>query len=130
LKYLLDVNALIALGFDAHQFHGRIWSWLAKEASPSLATCSIVELGYVRILSKSPAYSSDVSSAKSSLRRLKETLPWSVEFIGDHDDATLLPAWVVGPNQVTDGHLLELASKNNAVLATFDRGIPGAFLIP
>jgi hypothetical protein len=41
-----------------------------------------------------------------------------------------LPSWVKSPAQTTDGHLLQLAKANGAVLATLDAGIPGAYLIP
>jgi hypothetical protein len=51
-------------------------------------------------------------------------------FIADDHDASRLPAWVKTPKQTTDGHLAQLAKANAAVLATLDRGIPSAFLIP
>ncbi|MEY2879469.1 MAG: hypothetical protein RLZZ15_1849, partial [Verrucomicrobiota bacterium] len=41
-----------------------------------------------------------------------------------------LPAWVQTPAQTTDGHLLALAARHGAKLATLDTGIPGALLIP
>jgi hypothetical protein len=34
------------------------------------------------------------------------------------------------PKQTTDGHLVQLAKANGAILATLNAGIPGAFLIP
>jgi hypothetical protein len=48
----------------------------------------------------------------------------------DRNDISSLPKWVKSPAQTTDGHLLQLAIANGAVLATLDEGIPGAFLIP
>jgi hypothetical protein len=50
--------------------------------------------------------------------------------IADTHDISHLPEWVKTPKQITDGHLLQLARANGAVLATLDRRIPGAFLIP
>jgi hypothetical protein len=47
----------------------------------------------------------------------------------DDHDASHLPAWVKTPKQLTDGHLLKLASANGGVLATLDGKIPGAYLI-
>jgi hypothetical protein len=38
--------------------------------------------------------------------------------------------WVKTVKQTTDGHLAQLAKANGAILATLDRGIPGAFHIP
>jgi predicted nucleic acid-binding protein len=53
MKYLLDVNALVALGFLQHEFHGRVARWvhgLTTRGIPELATCSITELGFIRVL--------------------------------------------------------------------------------
>jgi len=55
MKYLLDVNGLVALGFLQHEFHERVASWvhtLASRGVPELATCSITELGFVRVLAQ------------------------------------------------------------------------------
>jgi hypothetical protein len=51
-------------------------------------------------------------------------------FIPDDRDISHLPAWVKTSKQTTDGHLLQLAAANGAVLATLDERIPGAYLIP
>jgi len=37
---------------------------------------------------------------------------------------------VKSSKQTTDGHLLQLAATNGAVLATLDHNIPGAYVIP
>jgi predicted nucleic acid-binding protein len=128
--YLLDVNALVALGVMNHEFHDRLASWLKSQNSPSLATCSITELGFVRVLAQAPAYGFTVTQARTLLRRLKavQTSPFS--FIRDENDISYLPTWVRTPKQTTDGHLSKLATVNGAVLATFDENIPGSCLIP
>jgi predicted nucleic acid-binding protein len=61
--HLLDVNALVALGFVNHEFHDRVVSWIREQNSPTLATCSITELGFVR------AGASPVVQDSRSLRR-------------------------------------------------------------
>lgn len=38
MKYLLDVNALLALGFIEHEFHRRVAAWLKAQRFPVLAT--------------------------------------------------------------------------------------------
>lgn len=128
--YLLDVNALVALGFLSHQFHQRVAAWVRATPNLSLATCSITELGFVRILTQAPAYGLTISQAQTLLLRLKKTSVLKFSFIPDTHDASQLPAWVKTAKQVTDGHLAELADANGAVLATLDGKIPGAFLIP
>jgi predicted nucleic acid-binding protein len=44
--YLLDVNALVALGFINHEFHPRVARWLRSNRAAQLASCSITELGF------------------------------------------------------------------------------------
>jgi hypothetical protein len=127
--YLLDVNALVALGFAHHEFHGRVASWL-KRQRPALATCSITELGFVRVLAQAAAYGLTIVQARTVLMRLKETRVLSVTFIPDGHDISHLPAWVKTPKQTTDGHLVQLAAAHGAVLATLDEKISGAHLIP
>src|SRR6266700_385136 len=70
MSYLLDVNALIALGFEPHEFHRRVVHWISKSA-PEFATCSITELGFVRVLSQVSRYGLSVPEARSLLLRLK-----------------------------------------------------------
>ena len=130
MKYLLDVNALIALGFVNHQFHSRIVGWLRAENNPAILTCSITELGFVRILAQAPHYGFTVEEARELLLRLKRNPLLPLTRIADNSGISELPPWVKTPRQVTDGHLVQLASKAEAVLATFDRGIPGVLLIP
>lgn len=130
MMYLLDVNALVALGFAQHEFHGRVASWLRKHRFPALATCSITELGFVRVLTQAPAYGLTVAQARTILIRLKKAPALSITFILDGHDISHLPAWVKSPKQITDGHLVELAAEHGAVLATLDERISGAYLIP
>ena len=128
--YLLDVNALVALGFINHEFHDRVASWLQSLASPRLASCSITELGFVRVLAQAPAYGFTVAQARALLLRLKQAPAARLKFILDEHDVSHLPGWVRAPRQITDGHLCRLASANGAVLATLDENIPGSHPIP
>ena len=128
--YLLDVNALVALGFMNHEFHSRLASWVQSHNAPSLASCSITELGFVRVLAQAPAYGFTVTQARALLLRLKEARASRLTFITDEHDVSHLPGWVRAPKQITDGHLSKLASAKGAVLATLDENIPGSYLIP
>jgi hypothetical protein len=133
MKYLLDVNALVALGFLQHEFHERVSSWVRTAAShgaSELATCSITELGFVRVLAQAPQYGFNVSQARQLLSLLKSAHIVRFAFIADDHDVSHLPGWVKTPRQTTDGHLVRLADSKNAILATLDRKIPRAFLIP
>jgi len=130
MKYLLDVNALVALGFIHHEFHDRVAAWLRAQQFPPLATCSITELGFVRVLAQAPAYGLTIAQARTLLLRLKKASTLSLTFLPDDHDSSHPPAWVKTPKQTTDGHLVQLASSIDAVLATLDEEIPGAYLIP
>ena len=133
MTYLLDVNALVALGFLQHEFHERVSTWmslLASKGVPEIATCSITELGFVRILAQASQYGFTVALARSLLLRLKAARTLSFRFLPDTQEISQLPAWVKTPKQITDGHLLQLAKSNGAVFATLDRRIPSAVLIP
>jgi predicted nucleic acid-binding protein len=132
--YLLDVNALVALGFINHEFHDRIAAWVqshsVNRASLHLATCSITELAFLRVLAQAPTYGFTVAHARTLLSRLKQARNSLLTFIPDGHDVSHLPAWVRAPKQITDGHLSKLASENGAILATLDENIPGSYLIP
>lgn len=130
MMYLLDVNALVALGFANHEFHDRVVSWVRTRPTPTLATCSITELGFIRVLAQAPAYGLAVAQARTLLLRMKRVDAFRFIFLTDDHDISCLPTWVKSPKQITDGHLVELASANQAALATLDGRIPGAYLIP
>jgi hypothetical protein len=130
MKYLLDVNVLLALGFADHQFHTRIISWIKSELPVELLTCPISELGFVRVLAQVPEYPYSVTEATTLLINLKKNKNLQFCFVPDSNDISSLPAWTKTPKQTTDGYLLQLAKSNGAALATFDRKIPGASYIP
>jgi len=75
MNYVLDVNTLVAPGFLQHEFHQRVAQWvraLAREGVPELSTCSITELGFIRVLVQAPQYGFSVSQARALLLRLKK----------------------------------------------------------
>ncbi|MBP7476194.1 MAG: hypothetical protein KA810_13140 [Pyrinomonadaceae bacterium] len=133
MKYLLDVNALIALGIKQHEHNFRVENWIAgfsAKSRPTFTTCSITELGFVRIVSQVSAYSFTLEDARKELLQLKRSTILNFTFISDQNDISNLPAWVKSHKQATDGHLAELAKSNGAILATLDENISGSFLIP
>jgi predicted nucleic acid-binding protein len=130
MTYLLDVNALLALGFLQHEFSDRLAVWIRSQRSLTIATCSITEMGFLRILSSIPTYGVSLQHAQSLLSALKNGTSLPCSFLPDDQDVSRLPSWVKTPKQVTDGHLLQLAASHSIALATFDEKIPGAFVIP
>lgn len=131
MRYLLDVNALVAFGHSVHLFHARVVGWAAKIGDneiPQFATSPITELGFVRIMSQ--AYGVTIIEAQDLLASLMKFEYLDFKFIEDDISAHRLPPWVIRANQTTDGHLLELAKANDCQLATLDERIPGAFVVP
>ena len=127
MKYLLDINVLIALAHTNHLLHERAYAWYEQARPTALGLCSITELGFVRVSVQSNLQP-DVASALRTLAALKKTGPF--ELWPDALGADVMPAYVKTPAALTDGHLLELARANNATLATLDSRIPGATLLP
>jgi len=133
MKYLLDVNVLVAFGIIDHEFHERVAAWISELDSKGvleLGTCSITELGFVRVVAQTQRYGCTVPEARVLLLHMKAREACVFSFISDDQDISEIPGWVKNPKQVTDGHLVQLAKANGAVLATLDGKIPGAFLIP
>jgi uncharacterized protein len=130
--FLLDVNALLALGIQEHEFHARVGKWVKKTAASetAFATCAITELGFLRVLLQASYAGATVAQGQKLLKLLKSAKQLRFQFLLDDHDASHLPDWVKWPKQITDGHLAALAKANGAVLATLDERIPGAYLIP
>jgi uncharacterized protein len=124
---LLDVNLLVALAWPNHVHHAAAHQWFARRAPRGWATCSLVELGFVRVSSNARAIPAAVSpqEAASLLERIT-ALPHHQFWIDDVRFGTsplVARSRVVGHQQVTDAHLVALALRHEGCLATFDRGV-------
>ena len=124
---LLDLNILTALLWPAHEHHDVAHRWFAARANARWATCSLTQLGFVRIVSN-PAFSRDALSPVEALALLAENLAhprhefWTETF---QVPAAVkgMEARLQGYRQLTDAYLLALASRRKGVLVTFDRGL-------
>jgi predicted nucleic acid-binding protein len=130
VRYLLDVNVLIAFGVTQHQFHQRVVNWIRSQRGSTFLTSSLTEIGFVRVVASVAMYGLNIAQAKRVLLAMKANAAQPLTFLSDANDISALPGWVKSPAQTTDGHLVQLAKANGAVLATLDARIPGAFLIP
>ena len=131
--YLLDVNVLLALAYWNHSLHGRATHWArqVKSVAPTarpFVSCSIVEIGFVRVASRSTGLATNLAAARTDLGSIRATL--GLDVLGDSLDGDQFPSWVTRSDQTTDGHLLQLANHHQIRFATLDTGIPGAELIP
>ncbi|MPM89557.1 Ribonuclease VapC38 [bioreactor metagenome] len=130
MRYLLDVNTLIALAHTGHALHAKAARWYTSVSATARGfhTCSITELGFVRV-SVQTGLQPDIETAKQALDALKASSSVRFELIADNHGATQLPAFVRKAQAVTDGHLLELARDNAMQLVTLDQNIPKALYI-
>ncbi len=130
MTYLLDVNVLVALAHQDHSEHKKVSAWFQSVAliAKEFQTCSITELGFVRI-SVQAGLSHQVDSAQDTLAGLKASSRVPFVLVPDALGVAEMPKYVKGPAQLTDGHLLKLSEVTGAKLVTLDKGIPGALRI-
>ena len=124
---LLDVNVLIALAHEDHDFHAKSRAWFRHEKTRTWATCPFTEAGFVRVLSN-PGYQDppfDILDARAMLAALRQ-LPghrfWPVD-LALEDAVAPVAARFFGHQQVTDAYLLSLAIRNHGRVVTFDQGL-------
>ncbi len=130
--YLLDINVLLALCDEEHEFHERAWTWYAPRRAAAWATCPLTENGFVRILGHPahPAWLGSLAAAREVLDGLCDG--------GGHrfwpDAVTLRDRRLfsqmrqVTSKALTDLYLLGLAAAKKARFATFDRRIDGGLV--
>jgi toxin-antitoxin system PIN domain toxin len=124
---LLDVNVLTALLWPAHEHHEAAHRWFGARGKSGWATCSLTQLGFVRIVSN-PAFSRDALTPAAAVTLLAENLAqpghhfWAESLQVPAALAELRPR-LQGHQQVTDAYCLALAGLRNGVLASFDRGL-------
>lgn len=126
MRYLLDVNVLIALLDAGHTMHIRATQWLARQSANGWASCPLTQNGVVRIMSQpsypTPRPASLVAARLANACTAPEHVFWPA-------DVSLLCAklidWtnLLGHRQVTDAYLLALAVRQQGQLATFDQRI-------
>jgi toxin-antitoxin system PIN domain toxin len=134
MKYLLDVNVLVAWGWADHVDHRRAAGWVAgmrRSRGITLMTSAIPELGFLRVSVQRASGKVSIADAAATLRSMLTSLKSSHQFLSDDLSSTIvLPDWCRMASQSTDAHLLVLAKSHGAELATLDAGIPGGYMIP
>ena len=125
--FLLDVNVLIALGWNGHPDHSAAQAWFARNNSKGWATCPFTQAAFVRIVSN-PAFSSDAVSPSEALNLLTTNLNhprhqfWT-DNLSLRDAIRRFEDRLVGHQQITDAYLLGLAIQKKGKLATLDQSI-------
>jgi toxin-antitoxin system PIN domain toxin len=125
---LLDVNLLISLAWPNHVHHSPARAWFTARNGEPWATTPVTEAGFVRVSSNPSAIPTAVTprEARSLLSQIRGVeghvfLPDDVELVVGGE--RVLAGRIVGYRQVTDAHLLALARRHGARLATLDRAV-------
>ncbi len=127
LRYLLDINVLIALSWPQHVQHERAHAWFAAAAKRNWATTPVTEAGFVRVSSSSARIPGavPVAAAIAAIAEMRAS-PGHSYLVDDSSlaDPAIDISRMVTSKQVTDMHLVNLAARGGAVLATLDVAIP------
>lgn len=125
LKYLADVNVLIALTDAEHAHHTRAVQWFDASGHRDWGVCALTEAGFLRITSNPKVGSYSIEDATETLAALIDHPGYRFWPINDHWATLAAPfiARVFGHQQITDAYLLGLAIKEGGVLVTMDKGI-------
>ena len=120
MRYLLDVNALLAWEHGNSPHHVSFHAWANEVGSENLWTCALSELGFLRVSMQVFGYS--LHQASGALTVMKQSAGGFVEVA----PSPQLPAWSVNASRTSDGYLAQVARENSMRLATFDAGIKDA----
>ncbi len=132
MNYLLDVNVLVALGWEDHDHYQKAARWIARAMADGhhMLTSAIPQMGFVRVSILRLGGQLTPGDAGKRLENLITAFGEAHRFIPDDETSFHWPAWCHNASRTTDAHLLALAEKHRARLATLDTSIPGAFVIP
>jgi hypothetical protein len=124
LKYLLDVNVLIALAEPEHVHHRTVMKWFN---TPGLdwGLCAFSEAGFLRVTMNPKTGSHTIVESAKVLADLTNHRGYRLWPISAGWAALAAPFQerVFGHQQITDAYLLGLAVKENGVLVTTDKAI-------
>lgn len=126
MRFLLDVNVLVAMAFPPHSAHRSAHAWFQCEPDRQWATCPLTQAGFLRAASRALGGSRHaIREALAGLERDCQSPNheyWPVDAdLRDLTDAQR--SRLIGPNQIADMQLLLLAHRRRGQLATFDTGI-------
>lgn len=122
MKFLLDVNALMAWSHPTAHGHTQFHMWAKAHGFDQLATCAVAELGFLRVTMQ--RYGMTLADATRALDDIRSMAGGFVDCPPPN-----LPAWATTAGKTSDAYLLQVAAAAGLQLATFDTGIPGAVRI-
>ena len=124
---LFDVNVLVALLDQNHEWHRIASDWFDTNSLDGWMTSPITQNGCIRLLSQ-PNYPNPVGVGEATANLRTAISDNYHSFIADDisilDDALIDLNYLVGHRQLTDVYLLALAVAHDARLVTLDTRIP------
>lgn len=119
---LLDVNVLLALIREDHEFHAAAEEWFQQHRREGWATCVLTEAGLIRIAMQFGLRAEVTLGVLTTWSATAEHAFWPLDssLVGLHPE---IREHLRGPKQMSDAVLLDLAIRRGGRLATFDKGI-------
>jgi toxin-antitoxin system PIN domain toxin len=125
LKYLADVNVLIALTDDGHAHHKMVKKWFDTSGYRDWGICAFTEAGFLRVAANPKVGLLSIGEAARVLAILAEHPGYRFWPISEGWSSLVEPFCerVFGHQQITDAYLLGLAVKEDGVLVTLDKAM-------
>jgi len=122
LRYLPDVNLLLALSSQDHVYYATATKWLVGIRGAPLLLSAVTESGFVRLTASPHVGNRKMETAIELLEDIRslpnrESLPMDGSWL---ELISPLVSRIHGHRQVTDALLLGLAIRHNAILVTLD----------
>jgi predicted nucleic acid-binding protein len=117
MKYLLDVNALLAWYHPGSPHHNAFHAWAGRQEKRAFATCAVTELGFIRVSMQVFGYS--LKQAEDAVDQIRVDCGG---FIASAPAPKLAP-WATSAAKTTDAYLVQQARAAGLSFATFDRAI-------
>ena len=125
IRYLLDVNVLVALATRDHVHHGVVKKWFYAAPDLRWALCAFTEAGFLRNATAPRLGQITMGEAAAVLKELAKHPGYRYQAI-TADWHTLCGPFIkrlYGTKQVTDAYLLGVAVREGLVLVTMDKAI-------
>jgi len=124
---LLDVNALLALGWAEHEAHAAVVARLSHSGT-RWASCPITQLGFVRLSATAGIFSRTLTPPQALATLGILCADGQHRFVAEHPAVTACDfSTLTGPRQTTDAYLLALAQNQGLTLLTLDQRLARSF---
>lgn len=125
MRYLLDVNVLLALAWPNHVHHSAARAWFASSQMSDWLTCGVSESGFIRVSSNMRVTPDARTPGEAALLLHRICSLAGHEFVSDSVSLAaahqVLGEMAHSSSEVTDAHLILIARNARANFVTFDR---------